>query len=190
AKLVTLMARLLVTLERDVAELKSTVYECAVLPAANSLVEASVRAGKEYNNTSKDMKKAQNQGEAQDWKGRGSPHLHIFMTFMIAAVSLFTERKDEEMKTVVIKAMTDLRSVPLPELGLIVRVFRVRLHKIKDGEGRAGHFEWAMGGRSPAGLALHELMGRVMTSQSAERMSGPAPRGPLAREIIGLSSKS
>eukprot|EP00959_Pyramimonas_sp_CCMP1952_P002028 41605-Pyramimonas_sp.AAC.1 len=62
------------------------------------------------------------------------------MTFMIAAVSLFTEKKDEEMKTVVIKAMTDLRSVPLPELGLIVRVFRVRLHKIKDGEERAGHF--------------------------------------------------
>eukprot|EP00959_Pyramimonas_sp_CCMP1952_P089815 1879466-Pyramimonas_sp.AAC.1 len=65
------MARLLIALERDVAELKSTVYECAVLPAVNSLVEASVRADKEYNNTSKDMKKAQTQGEAQDWKGRG-----------------------------------------------------------------------------------------------------------------------
>eukprot|EP00959_Pyramimonas_sp_CCMP1952_P435072 9110289-Pyramimonas_sp.AAC.1 len=116
------MGRLIVTMDRDLEELKSAVYERAVLPADNELVEASTRAGKGCNVNSKEMEAAQSKGEGQDWKGRGSPHLHIFMAFMVAAVALAKDKEEGgDLRARVMKALREIQGMPLKTLGFLVR---------------------------------------------------------------------
>ena len=71
-----------------------------------------------------------------------------------------------------IEALKEIQPVPLPALGLVARVSCLRLHKLREGKKRTGHFEWTMDGRTQNGVGLFALTGKIMEASSAERLSG------------------
>eukprot|EP00959_Pyramimonas_sp_CCMP1952_P097593 2039836-Pyramimonas_sp.AAC.1 len=56
---------------------------------------AMLRAGQVYNGRSKEMKQEAQNGENPDFRGRGAPHLHVFMAMVTYCAALGqTDNKD------------------------------------------------------------------------------------------------
>jgi len=190
-KLATLNARLTLTLARDVADLKGTVYHRYEMPNANAGLAAAVKAaGVSYNKTSQDMKKQQREGAEVDWKSRGPPHVHVAMAAILYGVGkqfedggdaeeikLRDEMKEFYQKEIFAPGVTALK------LGRAIPYFKGQVLKAQNGENPKAIIAMAFHRDTSMGRALSGLMEALVESEDGTYLSGAAPRGPLERQM-------
>eukprot|EP00959_Pyramimonas_sp_CCMP1952_P053810 1125566-Pyramimonas_sp.AAC.1 len=76
-KLITLIAQLLMSVTREVAEISSTVFVRYVILAGGGLASALIMTGKSYDQESQRLRQRKQKGEEVDFKARGPPHIQI-----------------------------------------------------------------------------------------------------------------
>eukprot|EP00959_Pyramimonas_sp_CCMP1952_P050231 1049643-Pyramimonas_sp.AAC.1 len=79
-RVVEMLVRLLLTAARELAVVSSSVFLRWDIALDRGLPAQLIVAGTGYDDQSKDMKAKQAEGEEQDYKGRGPPRIHIFVS--------------------------------------------------------------------------------------------------------------
>ncbi|CAK0871455.1 unnamed protein product, partial [Prorocentrum cordatum] len=101
------------------AAVTATVYDRMMAPAGCPPVEARVKAGKACDDRSQEPRQAAKNGDEAAYA-------------------------DEEMQDLVRGALAEVSKLELREMGQLVRVFKLEVHKPQEGVQKMAHFTWAL----------------------------------------------
>ncbi|CAK0877153.1 unnamed protein product [Prorocentrum cordatum] len=123
-------AKFLLITCREVAQLSACVSHKWFTPAEKGCVQAMVRAGQVYNERSKEMKQEVQAGCKPDFRGRGSPDLHVFVALIIYCAALGhheSEHVTEAVAELLDRLNKHISKSSLQHFGRIVQQCRVML---------------------------------------------------------------
>ena len=186
-RLLKAVARLTLANSRQIAELEGVVYHRFLLLAACGLMAACKRGGQVYEEQSKELRQLRKDGKDPDFKARGPSHLHIFMSMVVFGCSV--GEQNQELAAKFRKILDPISKMSHTALGVLVRSFRVKIHREVEGEAQMGHIQWSYAVEVPEGTELRLATEEMVEMQGGSPLPGAAPRGPLEREVGGLVEK-
>ncbi|CAK0824509.1 unnamed protein product [Prorocentrum cordatum] len=193
AKVVAQVARLLLTVTRELGDVASVVFLRWDIALDRGLPACPVVAGKKYDEQSKDMKAKQQAGEEQDFKGRGPPHLQIFASAMQrCATRTPTAGSTEEVEKQLVLDSKDWwqqymsEDISLKVIGRAVPHFRCKPLKKENRAIIMMRTDF----NKPMGVEAARLLEAVIEAEGGEFLLGSAPRGPIERELMAWVNKS
>jgi hypothetical protein len=183
------MARLTLSHARQLAFLEAAVYLSFMLPekSDDDLGSAMKAQGVVYDNESKALKEQQKAGQSVDFKLRGPPHVHLFIALLKKILSLTAGGGHlEDKKTYTIIREFWESTILVKEVSQIAElILHCRYKKARsDAEEKFGVICMAIERRSAEMVIVFEAVCSFMVLKGgAKKLTGPAPRGPLERDL-------
>ncbi|CAK0881084.1 unnamed protein product, partial [Prorocentrum cordatum] len=140
-----------------------------------------------YDERSKEMQKEAESGAPPDFRGRGAPHLHVFMALIVYCAAKEKGTLEKDVASAVDESMGRLNSVvsklSMRHLNRIVKHCRVKLQRKKERADQMATFYLNTDRHNTVGARLFETLSVVIEAGGGEYVGGSQPRGPLEREV-------
>ncbi|CAK0816183.1 unnamed protein product, partial [Prorocentrum cordatum] len=151
--------------------------------------EAMVRAGKLCDERSKEMKKEAESSAAPDYRGRGAPHLHVFMALIVHCAAKEKGALEKDVATAVEEIMERLnnavRELSLQHISRIVKHCRVKTQKKKEQADQMATLYLDIDRHNTVGAKLFETLSVAIEAEGGGYVGGSQPRG-LQRKLVCL----
>ncbi|CAK0850049.1 unnamed protein product [Prorocentrum cordatum] len=187
--LVIVLAKLVRTGARQIATLESAVYESyfASEDGEETIGHVPRVAWADYEKTSGELKQKQKNGEVVDFRSRGAPHVRVFINVLRRILELAKAgavHADESIYGPIKEYWETVILHKAPsEIGADALHFRCKKAR-KDSADAKGVPSMAACMKNPLVSAMWTAaLGHMVRAQKIERVAGPAPKGPLEREV-------
>ena len=183
ARLVVILARLVLSDSRAIAELTATVYTTWAMDyVEDSFTDEMENAGRHYQEISQDLAGRRKKGEDIDFKARGPPHLHVFMSGLMWLAKQETKHGKETKAFY----MEYIKPLSLHAVGEIVLHWQWKRNKNEASLEKKGRLIVAIDSDHDLGRRLIPIVRNAVMEMKGERLVGPAPRGPLERDAAKI----
>ena len=173
--------KLMLTVAKDVEDLKATCYECWELGAEKKMAMLAVEAGKEYDQDAKKLKESKAQDDNVDTSVLGPPHLVV----AAKVVKGIADEVPEDQRKLLAEFWKQVVCQEDPEMfGTAVTHFQAKVNKQPNQKKEKVRliFSFDLRGHS----AIRDIIVQESKREGGIRRLGGAPRGPMQRELQRL----
>ncbi|CAK0896738.1 unnamed protein product [Prorocentrum cordatum] len=184
-------SKLVLVMSRELADLSSAVFLKYEVLASGGLVAACQQAGREYDQESKELREKTKSGEKVDFRKRGPPHVSIVMGAAYYGAA-FTpsagpqQHEQEELKKRMVEMWGIIRQGEMLTVAKACPYFRLRIFRKEEGTPQKGVIYMTFHRDVELGQMMATLFEKLVIAEGGVYLPGPAPRGPLDREVSSL----
>ncbi|CAK0873728.1 unnamed protein product [Prorocentrum cordatum] len=161
------VAKLLLIVTREFGDVRACVFVNWTAPTAAGFVQTMIMAGKKYDEYSKELRKDAENGVEFDYKKRGDKPKDV----------------QEALVEVLERTNNVVSKFPLSELGEVVKMRCAKAQKKTEASEPKSTIFPNLDRHTELGRLVATL-GIVIAAEGGKMLTGPAPRGPLEREVV------